>query len=144
MDLISAKVEAAKVSKEKSNKQFVNVDGEGECSVGKFDPKASTVCYSSGSQIPMPTNEPEEEKVKIKKEKKVKKVKKVAKKKVAKKATAPRKAIEGKKMKITVKKALELAKKGSQIFRASNGSPFGKYYLDKIQNKEKEMELIVR
>lgn len=82
MDLITAKVEAAKASKD-GKRIFINVDKDGECTLGKFDPNASTVCYSNGSQVPMPKDEPEEEKVK--KEKPVKKVKTETKKKVAQK-----------------------------------------------------------
>lgn len=74
--------------------------------------------------------------------------KSVAKKSASAKKSAPSKKAnglpEGVKMKITVKKAIELAKAGAAIYRASNGSPFGKYYLDKVGNKDREMELIVR
>jgi hypothetical protein len=141
MDLITAKVEAASASKG-GKKVFINVDKDGECTLGKFDPQASTVCYSNGSQIPMPKDEPEE----VKQKKTVKKVKTKAKKTVAKKKAAKkdRKPIEGKKMKISVAKALTLAKKGASIYRASNGSPFGAYYLSKVANKDREMELIVK
>lgn len=68
-------------------------------------------------------------------------VKKAAAKKSAKKGE--KKTPEGKKMTISVKKAIELAKKGARVYRASNGSDFGLYYLDKVKNKDREMELIV-
>jgi len=140
MDLVSAKVEAAKLSKEKGMKVFINVDDDGECTLGKYDPKSTTLCYSNGGQIPLPTSNTEETKTSEVVKTKKKAVKKVTKKSAKKNDRKP----EGKKVKIKISKAIELAKKGSSVYRASNGSPFGLYYLAKVKDKSREMELIVK
>lgn len=160
MDLISAKVEAAKASKKSRKHCFIVVDAEGECAISEKHPgpKATIMAtYLNGSEVATPAAPEEAVKKdvgpKTKTNKKMKAVKKGGKKISAKKAD--RKPVTGadvvktriaagaKKQTLSIKKALELAKKGSTLYRASNGSDLGKYYLDGYKNKEKEIEFLV-
>lgn len=50
MDLISAKVEAAKQSRIQKKKMYINVDSEGECTVSGKPVEAITV-FSNGSEV---------------------------------------------------------------------------------------------
>lgn len=65
MDLISAKVEAAKLSRSEHRKIYIIVDeGDGECSLNHAPLKGVYACYNNGSEIalendaPVATNEP--------------------------------------------------------------------------------------
>lgn len=189
MDLHNARKKIIEQTrKEKGKVLFIDIDGEGECSIEeKFTRNVSLAAFKNGDEIPLPESKPEqttgkkakseqpgdfeeslssnkktnnkkpsgdvkpEKTMSTETKKKAKPAKKAGKAKPAKKAAKKAKANngekklpEGKKMKITVKKAIELAKKGSMIYRASNGSPFGLLYLNKVQNVDREMELIVR
>lgn len=165
MTLTEAKVAAAKESRSQPNKVFyIVVDAEGEADIStKFAPGATTAAYKNGGEIAVPesateaTEETQAETAPVKvaaaKDKKKaatkkatkKAAKKVAAKKIAPKAkSADKKLPEGKVMEITVAKALEYDKKGASIYRASNGSPLGKYYLAEYKNKDKKLKLIVR
>ena len=48
MDLISAKVEAAKQSREKKQRVYINVDSEGECSLSAKAGKETLTVYANG------------------------------------------------------------------------------------------------
>jgi uncharacterized membrane protein len=85
---------------------------------------------------------------------KLPKAKKVAAKKVAKKSN-DRKAISGearvkaliangaKKVTLSIADALKRSAKDS-LYRASNGSPLGKYYLADYKDKTKKVEFLVK
>lgn len=51
MDLISAKVEAAKRSREEKKKIYITVDTDGECDLSNLPLKGVYTCYSNGSEI---------------------------------------------------------------------------------------------
>lgn len=51
MDLISAKVEAAKTSRTEHRKIYIIVDDEGECSLNHAPLKGVLHCYNNGSEI---------------------------------------------------------------------------------------------
>lgn len=162
MDLISAKVEAAERSRKekKTVYLFVQDDGEVELSTKHPGPKA-THCFKNGSEakledVPVEASKPVEE-PKSKKEKKVKTNKKAGGAKGSKtaKKTTDRKAVTGadaikrllgagaKKVTLSVKKALEKSK-DNYLYRASNGSPLGKYYLAEYKDKDAEIEFLVK
>lgn len=156
LGLIEARVEAAKQTKS-GKTRYIVVDADGDCTVEVKSPANLSnlaAVYRNGSEdktakefTPEPeTAAPVTKKGKAKKEKVMKTTK--GKKAVAKKsAPKDRKAVAmpvGKKMKLTVAAALAKAKKGASLYRASNGSPLGTYYLSKYNNKEKEIEFIVK
>lgn len=155
LGIIEARVEAAAQSKS-GKTRYIIVDGDGDCTVEKTPPATLSnlaAVYRNGSEDKVAkefTSEPEtkaEGKTKAPKAKN-KKVMKTKGKKVAKKsAPKDRKAVampSGKKMKLTIAAALAKAKKGASLYRASNGSPLGAYYLSEYKNKEKEIEFIVK
>jgi len=51
MDLISAKVEASKLSRTSGRKVYVFADKEGECDVSHSPLKGTLHCYSNGSEV---------------------------------------------------------------------------------------------
>lgn len=155
LGVIEAQVEAAKQSKG-GKTRYIVVDADGDCTV-EVKPPANlsnlAAVYRNGSEDKTAkelTPEPETVEPTTKKGKaKNKKVMKTKTKKAVAKKSAPkdRKAVTmpvGKKMKLTVAAALAKAKKGASLYRASNGSPLGAYYLSKYNNKEKEIEFIVK
>lgn len=158
LGIVEARVEAANQSKKSGKPRYIIVDGDGDCTVEKTPPATLSnlaAVYRNGSEDKTAieftsepvTTEGKTKEPKVKKEKKMK-----AKKPAAKKATKPaakkdRKAVAmptGKKMKLTIAAALAKAKKGASLYRASNGSPLGAYYLSEYKNKEKEIEFIVK
>lgn len=159
LGIVEARVEAANQSKKSGKPRYIVVDADGDCTVETKPPATLSnlaAVYRNGSEDktaieftsePVTTTEGKTKEPKVKKEKKMK-----AKKSAAKKATKPaakkdRKAVAmptGKKMKLTIAAALAKAKKGASLYRASNGSPLGAYYLSEYKNKEKEIEFIVK
>lgn len=161
MTLQEAKDAAAKESRVQKGKTFfVVVDADGEADLSSKAKKDATVAaYKGGNEIPFQQPDGKKEAPVEKKATKakaapkdasnqnnedVKNNKKTTGRKPAKKAAKSATLPEGKKKTLTVGEALKLAKKGARIFRASNGSDLGEYYLVKYKDKEKKLDLIVR
>lgn len=58
MDLISAKVEAAKQSRTEHRKVYIIVDSDGECSLNHAPLKGVYACYNNGSEIALENDAP--------------------------------------------------------------------------------------
>lgn len=58
MDLISAKVEAAKLSRSEHKKKYIIVDDEGECFIDNAPLKGVLHCYNNGSEIALENDAP--------------------------------------------------------------------------------------
>lgn len=168
--ILNEAIDAAKKESRVQKKKpvYVVLDDEGECEFSlKAKAGATSHAFLNGQEIPVPNDndikaegkapktstkpgkvspkKPTAKPTAVSKEgenaevMKNKKQDRKPAKKAAKKSGMP----EGKKMTLTVAKALALAKGGASLYRASNGSPLGAYYLGEYKNKEKEIEFIV-
>ena len=152
MDLISAKVEAAKLSKQQGKTIFINVDKEGECEVSENKNNTTYACYKNGNEVKVEEELPSEES-KTKKEKAMKKTKEQPVKKAQAKKTAAKKVVEqakkspsssikGAKKEMSVKAAKELVKKGQKLYNeAGKPLPFG--YLNKMADQNRVIKVTI-
>jgi hypothetical protein len=161
MDLISAKVEAAKASRDKRKKMYINVDDEGECIISSIPAKDTDkiqAVFVNGSQVPLEDhltniNETKQEtKMETKTAKKSAPAKKTAAKKVepAKKATAkPAKKVAakgaapaglGKQTTLAIKDIIKRVKAGEKAYN-KDVKPLPIGYLEKMVDKNKEIQV---
>lgn len=121
MDLVTARVDAAKESRSKKKKIYINVDGEGECVLSSIAAKNKDqimAAYVNGSEVPL-TDESEIEQVEEKVEKPKTKIKMET--KTTKKITAKKKSTPAKKSAAPAKKkAVEKASTEEKIPRGNN------------------------
>jgi len=117
MDLITAKVEAAKLSRTEKKKMYINVDADGECTVAD-KPKEPITAYANGSEVALESNlevSTAEPKMKKSKQSNKKVMAEVATKKApAKKAAAKKEA--PKKVAAKVERPSNLVGKATTLF----------------------------